>query len=115
MVYFGENLRVKGLVYGCYVYCMFVIKLNFILIFFLFFVIFGVFFLSKFRFVCFEKEFKYVMWIFCLVQVFVEDYNDYCFFLLEVNIDLDLELILFFQKDVFFIVVVIDRDSGVNV
>lgn len=48
------------------------------------------------------------------MQVFVEDYNDHCPFLAEVNIDLDLEPIPPLQKDPFFTAVASDRDSGVN-
>jgi len=48
------------------------------------------------------------------IKVFVEDYNDHCPFLAEVNIDLDLEPIPPLQKDPFFTAVASDRDSGVN-
>ena len=67
MAYFGENLGVKGLAYGCHVHCMLIIKLNPTLIPFSFAVMFGVFFLSKPRLARSEKELKHVMWIFCLV------------------------------------------------
>ena len=48
------------------------------------------------------------------MQVLVEDYNDHCPFLKEVNIDLDLEPIPPLQKDAFFTASATDRDSGVN-
>ena len=54
------------------------------------------------------------MHIFFLVQVIVEDYNDHCPFLAEVNIDRDLEPIPPLQKDAFFTAAATDRDSGVN-
>lgn len=52
--------------------------------------------------------------MFCFVQIIVEDYNDHCPFLQEVNIDLDLEPIPPLQKDAFFTAVASDKDSGVN-
>ena len=54
------------------------------------------------------------MCIFCLVKVIVEDYNDHCPYLADVNIDLDLEPIPPLQKEAFFIAEATDRDSGVN-
>lgn len=49
-----------------------------------------------------------------LLQVFVEDYNDHCPFLKEVNIDLDLEPIPPLRKEAFFTAIATDKDSGVN-
>ncbi|XP_022792613.1 uncharacterized protein LOC111331710 [Stylophora pistillata] len=48
------------------------------------------------------------------IKVVVEDYNDHCPFLKEVNIDLDLEPIPPLRKEAFFTAVATDKDSGVN-
>ena len=47
-------------------------------------------------------------------QVVVEDYNDHCPFLQEVNINLNLEPIPPLRKAAFFTAVATDKDSGVN-
>jgi len=44
----------------------------------------------------------------------VDDYNDNCPFLQEVNINLDLEPIPPLQSAAFFTAVASDKDSGVN-
>lgn len=51
---------------------------------------------------------------FDLLQVIVDDYNDNCPYLQDVNINLDLEPIPPLQAAAFFMAVASDKDSGTN-
>lgn len=52
--------------------------------------------------------------LFWFTQVIVDDYNDNCPFLQEVNINLDLEPIPPLRSAAFFTAIASDKDDGVN-
>lgn len=61
-----------------------------------------------------QKSFSSLLLWFDFLQVIVDDYNDNCPYLQDVNINLDLEPIPPLQSAAFFTAIATDKDDGVN-